>query len=231
MPNGATKSSAERKAKFMATGGRVTAASKSGEPGQRRQVQHTSGEDEPRMTQMRTTLEPRRCFSRINSPALSADPSGSLACDTSSAAFLSRLFAAVTSTASARKATNRTGAASRRTPTRNTTPPDDGTEAVTPSIPFRGRRRRLSTTIAQRPRRAARRPQVPRCMGSAAHPRTAGIGSRRIGRRPPRRGRRASAGRAPHTFASADCLRKYGSAPASSIGRRAGTGIRTRRPG
>ena len=35
-----------------------------------------------------------------------------------------------------------------------------------PSIPFGGRRDRLSTTIAQRPRRAARRPQVPRCMGS-----------------------------------------------------------------
>ena len=95
----------------------------------------------PRMTQTRTTLEPRRCFSRINSPALSADPSARLARATSSAAFLSRLFAAVTSTASARKATNRTGAASRRNPTRNTTPPDDGTEAVTTLHSIRGRSR------------------------------------------------------------------------------------------
>ncbi|ERH32468.1 hypothetical protein HMPREF1980_00378 [Actinomyces sp. oral taxon 172 str. F0311] len=55
-----------------------------------------------------------------------------------SAAFLSRLFVAVTSAASARRTTNATGAANRSNPTRNTTPPDDGTEAVTPLHSIRG---------------------------------------------------------------------------------------------
>ena len=48
-----------------------------------------------------------------------------------------------------------------------------------------------TTTIAQRPRRAARRPRGPRGAKSAAYPRTSGIGSRRIGKRSPRRGRLA----------------------------------------
>ncbi|WP_448753627.1 IS3 family transposase [Actinomyces sp.] len=50
-----------------------------------------------------------------------------------------------------------------------------------------------TTTIAQRQRGPARRPRRPRGAKSAAYPRTSGIGSRRIGKRSPRRARLAHA--------------------------------------
>lgn len=146
-PNGATKSIAERKAKFMATAGGLPSGSK------KLASQANGGSynilpvrTKPSMTQTRTTLEPRRCFSRINSPTLSADPSTSSARTTSSAAFLSRLFVAVTSTASARKVTNRTGqqAEENRRGTQHLQMMEPRPSRL--SVPFGGRRDHLSTT-------------------------------------------------------------------------------------